>query len=147
MSAYATIDQLATFLDTDPPADATRLLDRATEIIRYLTGSAVEIPADPEAIPAGVTETDTERKQIACRNATMAVVEEYVWQGTDNPKEARGVVKSESIGKFSTTFDTGQSMMTAGALPSRARMFLDEAGLLYAGAYLSAGVPASTSTW
>lgn len=131
-TTYASATQLAAYLGTAAPADATRLLRRATDTIKYLTHAQVPVPDNPDSVPVVAAHpTDAEQRQIACRNAVCALVEEWVWYG-ERPT-ANQTVKARTIGKYSETFDT---TVSGGALdvPSRVLQYLDEAGVRYAGA-------------
>lgn len=126
--AYATTAQLESYLGTEAPTDATRLLARAVEVILEATMSQIAEPTDPAAVPVTVgSETATELLQIACRKACCAQVEYWIEVGED--PDLRPNVSTYSRGRVSTSF-------SGGGLPRlapRAQRILFNAGALYAG--------------
>jgi len=113
---YATPQDLAEYLGTDPsqlPADVERLLERASELVDYLTLGCVD-PSNPEHLEA-------------VKKATCAQVE--AWMQTDEVGDKQGTVKRFTIGRFSMDFGEQGVPQVA----PRARRYLLLAGLLYRG--------------
>lgn len=93
-TTYATTAELADYLgvdEADLPSDASRLLDRASEVVDYLTLNRVD--------------TDDIDNLQAAQKATCAQVEFWIENGEG--AEFQGNVKSYSIGKTSVTFASG----------------------------------------
>ncbi len=127
--AYATTAELALYLgvqENELPADAGRMLDRASEEIDYWTRGRA-----PGATTDGAT---------AVKNAVCALLESWI-NGGEPVAAATGDIASYTAGKVSVTYAQGgqttrSATSVAGAkLPPRAYQYLLTAGLL------SAGVP------
>lgn len=105
--AYATLADLVAYLgpDREPPADADRLLERASELIDEAALYRID-PANPEHAEAA-------------RKATCAQVEHWLEAGET---EAAGVTGDVALGSL--------RMSVPGALAPRARRALLAAGLL-----------------
>ena len=116
--AYATVQDLADYLgvsEADLPADAERLLQRASEEIDYWTlGQATPSEATRLAVCAQVEWWLQLRETLGTELA-----------GLDN-------IRSISLGKWSMTFGDGASGGMRGLAP-RARQYLLLAGLLFRG--------------
>ena len=113
MSAFATPTDLSAYMDVPVaslPADAARLLLRASEDIRYYTAPLLD-------------ETNNDHL-AACKLAACAQAEWFIHVGEGLER----LVKSRSIGKYSESFDAPPP-----ALAPRARRALLAAGLLYHG--------------
>lgn len=119
MSAYATAEELAAYTGTTAPADAERLLLRASELVDYVTRGRIDT-------------TDTDHTDAA-RTAVCAICE--AWAHTGEPTGAlSGNVQSYTAGKVSVTYAQGSGSGGGGsALPVRAYQALLSAGLLSAG--------------
>ena len=113
-AAYATTAQLAEWLGTDAPADAERLLCRASELLdatvygAYAVDSATGLPADPDAV-------------AALRDAACAQVEFWAEVGEAHDLDG-GAGSQVSVG--------GLSMQRPGRLSARALDLLRTAGLM-----------------
>jgi hypothetical protein len=114
MANYATTAELVTFLGTAAPADATRLLTRATEDIDYV-------------IRRDLDDLTVEPYLSALKNACCAQVEMMI--AGDENIGARSV-KSYTSGKTSVTYGGGDGG-TSPVIARRAYQFLARAGLLY----------------
>jgi hypothetical protein len=113
-AAYATSAELAEWLGTAPPADAGRLLRRASELLdatvygAYAVDAATGLPADPDAA-------------AALRDAACAQVEFWVEVGEAHDLDG-GARSQVSVG--------GLSMQRPGRLADRALDLLRTAGLM-----------------
>jgi hypothetical protein len=119
--AYATTTQLQAYLGTASlPADAQRLLNRASDLVDFVTLGRIET-------------TDTEQV-LAAQNATCAQVEYWIEMGED--KDINGEsYDSISIGTFQMV-NSGSSSYSLGnkhGLAPRAGRFLFLAGMAYRG--------------
>lgn len=129
--AYATDAELATYTGTAAPADAARLLARASELIDEVTrGRAAAAWADP--LPDPLT-----TNQAALRDAACAQVE--FWGGVGEAHDVEGVRGQVTVGGVSiaTLPDT---------LAVRAARHLRRAGLLTGLVGTSGGV-AAVGAW
>jgi hypothetical protein len=116
--AYATLAQLASYLGVAQsalPSNANILLDRASDLIDYITLGRIEI-------------ADAEQAAVA-QKATCQQVEYMIEYGEIDKDE--NAYKSVSIGTFSATFGDKSSGMKT--LSPRARRTLFLAGMLYRG--------------
>lgn len=129
MTAYATADELAAYTGGTAPADAARLLTRASELIDEVTrGRAPSAWADP--LPDPLT-----ADQAALRDAACAQVEFWMSFGEDHDVEGvRGSVTTGAV-TIAQLPDT---------LAVRAARTLRNAGLLTAMVGSTAGVTAIT---
>ena len=119
--AYATTTELADYLyidEADLPDDAERLLDRASELVDYVTLERID-------------ETDTEEAEAA-KKATMAQYE--WWAESGDELGVTSSFDSISIGEFSVSNYAGsEGAVKPGGLAPRAAQYLQLAGLLYGG--------------
>jgi hypothetical protein len=113
-AAYATAADLAEWLGTEAPADAERLLRRASELLdatvygAYAVDSLTGLPADPDAA-------------AALRDAACAQVEFWVEVGEAHDIDG-GARSQVSIG--------GLSLQRPGRIADRALDLLRSAGLM-----------------
>jgi hypothetical protein len=113
-AAYATPADLAAWLETDPPADADRLLRRASDLLdatvygAYAVDAGTGLPADPAAA-------------AALRDAACAQVEFWVEVGEAHDLDG-GAGSQVSIG--------GLAMQRPGRPSGRALDLLRMAGLM-----------------
>lgn len=116
---YATAEDLAAYTGKDAPADAQRLLARASELVDYVTRGRVDA-----AVGAHLE---------AAKRAVCAICE--FWTNAGEPTGAlSGQVKSYTAGKVSVTYAAGSEGSAGGqGLPRRAQQALMAAGLLSAG--------------
>jgi hypothetical protein len=116
MAAYATVDQLQDYLGVTRalPQDAQRLLDRASELIEYVTLARIDTARTEDA--------------EAAQRATCAQVE--FWLETD---ESHAVLapKEGSVSQIGSL-----QVQNPSQLAPRARMVLSTAGLLFRGVRL-----------
>ena len=115
--AYATETQLATYLgvsEADLPDDAERLLNRASELIDYVTLNKID-------------STDSDHT-AAAQTAVCAQVEQWIELGDEGIIELQGI----SIGSFQAQFGAGANR-TIPTLADRAAQALFLEGLLYRG--------------
>lgn len=120
MDAYATSAQLATFLGTAAPADADRLLDRATELITDETRTAVyTVDTNGVATDANVL--------AGFADATCAQVE--YWLTGDEEEDILGPLESASIGGMGQGYGSS-NRVTPMYLAPRAARILQIVGLL-----------------
>lgn len=121
MAAYATAAELAAYLGAPAPADATRLLDRASEVIDdtvrapFTTSGGGDLPADASIA-------------AAMKNATCAQVE--FWQEVGEANDLDGLAGTTIMLTGSTGFQGKRAPMVA----PRALRYLKEAGLMGMGA-------------
>jgi hypothetical protein len=120
VAAYATDQELATYLGTDAPADADRLLERASEVIDDHTRTAI-YDVDADDMP-----TDDDVKAAFCK-ATCAQVE--FWLTSDEEDDILGPVQGLTLGGMQVQFGAGENRMTPTYLAPRAARFLRDAGL------------------
>jgi hypothetical protein len=120
--AYATTTELAEYLGTDEsslPEDVPRLLERASELINYITGNRVDV---------SITEHEE-----AARKATCAQYE--WWAEVGDELGLMSQISSMSIAEFS--FSGGSSQQSKlKTVAKRAEQYLYLAGLLYRGVEL-----------
>lgn len=120
MTSYATSGQLATYLGTTAPADAVRLLARASELIADTTITAIY---DTDA--SGVA-TDS-NVLAAFRDATCAQVE--YWLAGDEEDDILGPMQGVSAGGQQLQYGAGTNRATPMYLAPRAARHLRNAGL------------------
>lgn len=118
--AYATTTDLADYLGVDIqdlPADVERLLERASELIDYVTLGRSAQGGNADAL-----------RQAACAQVEM-------WIDVGEDAAIRGPVQSFSLGRWSVVYGirAGTNQNTQPELASRARQALALAGLLYRG--------------
>lgn len=110
MTAYASTSDLATYTGRTTDEDvATRLLDRAQELI--------------DSVTMGRIDPDNEDHLLGASQASCAQVE--YWLSNNESTDLEGGVRSQTIGKTSTTFANAPS-----ELAPRARRLLLTYGLL-----------------
>ena len=123
--AYATIDDLQSWLGQDAPdpasvAAAERMLDRASEIIEDNTRTAIyTVDDDNNAVDADVI--------AAFRDATCAQVE--FWFAGDEEDDILGPVDSLSLGGMTAKFSQGNDRLTPMFLAPRAARILRNADI------------------
>ena len=118
--AYATEQDLADYLGVDIqdlPADAERLLERASEDIDYYTLERID--------------AENAEHLDAAKKAVCAQVEMWIEVGEET--DIRGALASFSIGRWSATYASGSNGGGPPKLAPRARRYLLVAGLLYRG--------------
>lgn len=127
---FATTADLENFTGQTAPADATRLLKRASEAISDALLTAV-YATDAEGYPSNAAERE------AVREATCAVVEWWSEdRGTGDETGAQSSWTSVTAGAVSLSRSggsggaSGSTAIGPGRLPPRARGFLQRAGLL-----------------
>lgn len=118
---YATSGELATYTGAAAPADATRLLTRASELVDDHIVTAV-YDVDSNDVP-----TDT-KVIAALRDATCAQVEH--WLTGDEEDDILGPTQGVSIGGMQEQYGAGQNRATPMYLAPRAARHLRKAGLL-----------------
>ena len=119
--AWATVDELAAWMPAELPADAERMLTRASELITYVTRFAVyDVDTDDEP-------TDT-TVLAALRDATCAQVEYWAEVGED--EDVGGSVQGISLGPLQVQYGAGDNRVTPTFLAPRAQRILSNAGLL-----------------
>ena len=117
-SVYATTTELVTYLGiavASLPADATGLLTRASELIKY-------------AVIDNIDTTDDDHTE-ALQLSTCAQIEYWLEMG-ESISISSGSYKSVGIGSFSVSY-TGSS--ASQQLAVRSRTYLQDQGLLYRG--------------
>lgn len=130
--SYATLGQLAGYLFDDEnatgrlPADASRLLKRASELVQDSTVTAFYV-TDTEGNP-----TD-ERTISAFQNATCAQVE--YWVAGDEEDDVVGPLQGMSAGSQQQQYGAGENRATPMYLAPRAARFLRLGGLMDASVY------------
>lgn len=119
--AYATSEQLASYLEATAPADAGRLLTRASELVDdHIVTAFYDV--DTNGLP---TDTDV---AAALRDATCAQVE--YWIAGDEEDDILGPVESANLGGMSQGYGSGQNRVTPMYLAPRAARHLRTAGLM-----------------
>lgn len=119
--AYATSGELATYTGAAAPADATRLLARASELVDDHIVTAV--------YDVNTSGAPTDAKVIAAlRDATCAQVES--WLTADEEDDILGPTQGVSIGGMQEQYGAGQNRATPMYLAPRAARHLRKAGLL-----------------
>lgn len=116
--SYATKEDLLEYLCVSIdklPYDIERLLARASELVKHSTIGNIDIY--------------NENHLLAAKKAVCAQVEYWLNIGED--KAIVDNIKNYSIGDLSVTYD--ELISNKGALCDRARMFLNDYGLLYRG--------------
>lgn len=121
MGPYATSEQLGTYLDTPVPADAARLLVRASEVVNDHTITAVYDTDD------GGNPTDSVVLE-ALSKAVSAQVE--YWLAGDEEDDVLGPVVSVGISGVQLQYGSGVNRPTPSYLAPRAARHLRSAGLL-----------------
>ena len=130
--SYAPLGQLAGYLYDDEgatgqlPADASRLLKRASELVQDSTVTAF-YRTDTEGNPSD------ERTISAFQNATCAQVE--FWVTGDEEDDVQGPLQGMSAGSQQPQSGAGQNRATPRYLAPRAARFLRLGGLLDASVY------------
>lgn len=115
--AYATKDDVALYTGRDPsdlPTDIDRMLERASELIDFVTLGRLVDNADTEALEAA-------------RKAVCAQVE--YWLAAGEEQDITGPVQGVSLGSLRVDYGP----MSAKDLAPRAKRHLWLAGLLYRG--------------
>jgi hypothetical protein len=121
--AYATTQQLQTYTGATPPADATRLLGRASELIDDHIVTAI-YDVDDAGQP-------TDQKVIdALADATCAQVE--YWLAGDEEDDILGPVQGQSLAGMQEQYGAGDNRATPMYLAPRAARHLRKAGLMQA---------------
>jgi hypothetical protein len=119
--AYATTQQLQTYTGATPPADATRLLGRASELIDDHIVTAI-YDVDDQGNP-------TDAKIIAAlADATCAQVEH--WLAGDEEDDILGPVQGQSLAGMQEQYGAGDNRATPMYLAPRAARHLRKAGLM-----------------
>lgn len=116
--AYATKADLAEylFIPVDQlPIDSERLLSRASELVKYATIGNID-------------ECNKNHLEVAMQ-ATCAQIEYWINAGED--KDIIGNIKSYSLDDLSV--DYGEEAAGKGKICDRAKMYLNDYGLLYRG--------------
>lgn len=121
MSVYATAGELGTWTGQDPPADADRQLQRASEEIDRALLTAVY------AVDSTGAATDT-LVIDALRDATCAQVE--FWTAGDEEDDVLGPVQGISLGGMQVQYGAGPNRVAPTSLAPRAWRVLRNAGLL-----------------
>ena len=122
--AYATESDLAQYLgvsEADLPADAARLLERASELIDHLT--------------LGRIDSENTEHTEAARKAACAQVE--FWLAVDEENDIPGPIQGIIIGRMQIQYGAGSNRIAAVYVAPRARRYLLDAGLLYRGVSVS----------
>ena len=114
--AHASPEELQEYMGTEePPEDAERLLERASELVDQLI----------------LAENDVEKYGDTLRDATCAQVE--WWVETGDELGVSSSMRSISLGSFSADLGRNQQQGGLPAIAPRARRVLSRAGLLYRG--------------
>lgn len=121
MASYATSGELATYLGTTAPADATRLLARASELVDDHIITAT-YPVNTSGMP-----TDTVHIG-ALRDAVCAQVE--YWLAGDEEDDVLGPTQGVSLGGMQVQYGAGENRATPMYLAPRAARALRRGGLL-----------------
>jgi hypothetical protein len=124
MQAYATGEQLADYTGSPQPADAARLLARASELVNDHTVTAV-YDTDTDGNPTGTVVVE------AFRKATCAQVE--FWLAGDEEDDVLGPLEAQPTGTGNQTYGSGTNRVTPMYLAPRAARHLRAAGLLDGG--------------
>jgi len=120
VTAYATSSELVTFTGAEMPADADRLLLRASELIDDYTRTAIyDVDTDDFPTDAAVV--------AAFRDATCAQVE--FWSAGDEEEDVLGPVQGLVLGSMQAQFGAGGNRATPMYLAPRAARILRNAGL------------------
>jgi len=122
--AYASTTELADYLgvnEADLPDDASRLLERASDFIDYITLNRID-------------DTDADQAEAA-RKAVCAQVEYWQELGGDELM-LMSKINEISIGEFSMTGGVANKSSEFSELASRARQYLFREGLLNTGVEL-----------
>lgn len=121
MTAYATSEELATFLGSVPaPEDQERLLTRASELIDDYLRTAL-YAVDDDGLPTDPAVT------AALRDAACAQVE--FWLAGDEEDDILGPVQSVSLSGLSMEMGAAQYRTAPMALAPRAARILRSAGI------------------
>lgn len=123
--AYATVDDLAAWIADPVPADAARMLDRASELV------AEQIQFAVYATNSTGDPTDT-TVLTALRDATCAQVEHWLTAGDEADDIDDVQPTSISVGPLALNWGNqrGNDAPAASPLAPRARRILGNAGLL-----------------
>lgn len=123
---YATTEQLGTYLEDSPlvvPADAARLLDRASELVDdHIAAAVYDIDSNGAATYQPVID--------GLRDATCAQVE--YWLTGDEEDDILGPTQGAAIGGMQQQFGAGENRVTPMYLAPRAARHLRRAGLMSA---------------
>ena len=117
---YATTTELAEYLGTDEsslPEDAPRLLERASELIDYITRNNVDVSII--------------KHEEAARKATCAQYE--WWAEVGDELGLMSQISSMSIAEFSFSNGGSSQQSKLKTVATRAEQYLYLAGLLYRG--------------
>lgn len=118
---YATREQLATYLGITAPADADRLLSRASELVDdHIVTATYDIDANDQPTHPGVI--------TALQDATCAQVE--YWLAGDEEDDVLGPLQGVSMGGQQQQYGAGTNRATPMYLAPRAARHLRRAGLL-----------------
>jgi hypothetical protein len=119
--AHATDEQLAAYLGTAAPADADRLLDRASELIdSALVTASYAVDSTGAATDAQVL--------AALADATCAQVE--FWLASDEEDDILGPVQGVSVGGMQVQFGAGSNRTAPIELAPRAARHLRSCSLI-----------------
>jgi hypothetical protein len=125
--AYATSEQLGNYLSDDQetpatvPADAARLLVRASELINdHIAAAVYDVDDDEQPTDAKIV--------TALVNATCAQVEH--WLEGDEEDDVLGPTQGAAIGGMQQQYGAGENRVTPMYLAPRAARHLRRAGLL-----------------
>lgn len=121
MTPYASGEQLAAYLGTVAPPDATRLLARASELVNDHTITAV-YATDTDGNPTDAVVVE------ALRKATCAQVE--YWLAGDEEDDVLGPLQGVSTGTMQQQYGAGTNRATPMYLAPRAARHLRAGGLL-----------------
>lgn len=119
--AYATSPELVTYTGATAPADATRLLARASDLIDdHIVTAVYNVNAAGAATDATVI--------AALRDATCAQVE--FWLAGDEEDDVLGPLQGMSAGGQQQQFGAGTNRATPMYLAPRAARYLRRSGLM-----------------
>ncbi len=130
--SYATVADLESYLNTDAPDDAERLLERASELIDYATFNRLVTGSDltsTQALDTAILAARAAEAKTAC----CQQVEFWIQNGEGTDIEP--AIKSKSVGRTSVTYANSSAGGDDGLAP-RAKRTLMLAGLLSRGASL-----------
>lgn len=123
MAVYATGAELASYLGTPAPADTTRLLARASELVDDHIVTAV-YAVNTSGMPTDTVHID------ALRDATCAQVEH--WLAGDEEDDILGPVQGVALSGLQVQYGAGENRATPMYLAPRAARALRRGGLLSA---------------
>lgn len=112
MPTYATATDVQAYLGKTPPSDVDRLIERASELVDYLT--------------LGKINTENAEHVEAAKKAVCAQIEYWMWLGESQSETG---ISAYSVGDFSIDFANGRA---AGVAP-RTMQYLWLAGLINRG--------------